>query len=56
MQHKMPVPPTAQMPEVRENLGAFSLQAAVRYPYNECRSNRLCGGSGVSCGNLAGVS
>ena len=39
-------------PSVRkEAFGSFSLSAAVRYPYNECRS------SGThDCGNLDGVS
>ena len=34
---------------IRENLGSFSLGAAVRYPYNNCRDGD------ESCGNLAGV-
>jgi hypothetical protein len=33
----------------RENLGSFSLSAAIRFPHNCCR------GGNCSCGNLAGV-
>lgn len=29
-------------PILKENLGSFSIQAAVRYPFNVCRGNPEC--------------
>ena len=34
---------------IREDMGSFSLFAAVRHPYNSCRDGD------ENCGNLAGV-
>lgn len=51
-QHPGCTPPVNQEAKenyIREDLGSFSLFAAVRYPYNSCRDGD------ENCGNLAGV-